>query len=192
MEDPLNTETLLLDAVNILLESINEQPIEDEEAYDFIVEARQARNKVLEVKRAVLSEGWDFNTDAEWVMSVNSNGEIPLSSNILDIASTDGDVIARGNRLYSKSNQSFVFDEEVTCKVIWDLDFNTLTHPIRHYITVRACRVFQGRTIQDINALKINEYDEEDARLAARRSETRTKKPNMLTSQYGLTNRIRS
>lgn len=193
MEDPLNTEHLLMDAVNILLESINELPIEDEEDYDNIIEARQARAKLVEVKRAVLSEGWDVNTDEDWIFSITTTGEIPIPTNVLDISSDDGDILNRNWRLYSRSNQSHIFTEEVPCTVVWDLDFNSLSHPIRHYITIRAARVFQGRYIGDTEALQINEVDEEDARLSARRSEGRTKKPNILTSgNYGLTNRIRT
>lgn len=192
MEDPLNTEQMLLDAVNILLETINELPIELEEDYGFILEARQARAKIIEVKRAVLSEAWDFNRDSNWVFPIDLNGNIPVPTNVLDVTANRADVIMRDWRLYSKSDQSFTFDEEVPCDVVWDLDFNSLTHPIRHYITIRAARVFAARTIGDKEMIQFNEMDEEDARLAARRSETRTGQYNLLTSAYGVENRVRT
>lgn len=193
MEDPLNLENLLLDAVNILLESINELPIKVEEDYDLLIEAHQARRNLLETKRAVLSEGWDFNTDKQRTFELTSEGEVPLASNVLDITGNNGDVISRNWRLYSKSKMSHFFDEAPICDVTWDLDFNSLTHPIRHYITIRAARIFQARRIGDKKMVEINSIDEEDARLAARRSETRTGQYNMLESgTFGTDNRIRT
>ncbi len=191
MEDPINKEQLLLDAVNILLQTINEIPIEDEEGYIYVLEARQAKTMLLEVKRAVLSEGWDFNQDTNWVFPLDEENMIPVPTNVLDLTAERADVIMRNWRLYSKSDQSHIFDEEVKCDVVWDMDFNNLSHPLRHYITIRSARVFAARTIGDKNAIQFNEVDEEDARLAARRSETRTGQHNILNSNYGVLNRTR-
>ena len=192
MEDPQVTEQMLLDGVNILLESINELPITREEDYNNILEAQMARQKIVEVTRAVLSEGWDFNTDENWKFPLDPSGMIPVPTNVLDITSTREGIIMRNWRLYDKTGQTHIFDEEVACKVIWDMDFNSLSHPLRHYITIRAARVFMARTIGDEKAIKYNEVDEEDARLSARRSETRTGQYNMLTSGYGINNRVRA
>jgi len=193
MEDPLNTEQLLLDSVNILLETINELPLEEAEDFAQVVEARQAKGVLLETKRSVLSEGWDFNKDTDWKFPLDVNGMIPVPTNVLDITANRADVIMRNWRLYSKSDQSHIFEEEVPATVVWDMDFNALTHPIRHYITIRAARIFASRVIGDKDAIALNELDEEDARLAARRSESRTGQYNMLTSgQYGTNNRVRT
>ena len=191
MEDPLIPEQLLLDAVNILLESINQPPIADESYFSHVADAKQAKNKILEVKRAVLSEGWDFNQDSNWTFPVDINGFIPVPSNVLDLTGKAGDIINRGWKLYSRSNQSHVFEEDEDCDVIWDMDFNSLTHPIRHYITIRACRIFMARRIGDKETLAYNEVDEEDARLSARRSESRTGRYNMLKSSFGVNNLVR-
>ena len=192
MEEPLYTEQMLMDAVNILLETINEEPIEDPEDYDNIIEARQARSKVVEVKRAVLSEEWDFNRDENFTFPLTVDNEVVVPTNVLDITANNADVIMRNWKLYSKSNQSYVFEEEVPATVVWDLDFNSITHPLRHYITIRAARIFQARRIGDEKALRYNAVDEQSALLAARRSESRTGQYNMLTSDYGIDNRVRS
>jgi len=191
MEDPIDTESLLLSAVNILLETINELPIETEEEYDGFLEARQARSKIIEVTRAVLSEKWDFNTDKNYVFPLDPNNMIPVPTNVLDIVGNRGDVIMRNWKLYSRKNQSHVFDEEVKCDVVWLFDFNNISHPIRHYITIRAARIFAARTIGDKEMLGFNEIDEEDARLAARRSEGFTGQHNVLKSTYGINNLAR-
>ncbi len=187
----LNTEHILLDAVNILLATINEQPIDDEEDFDVILEARTAETTLFEVKRAVLAEGWDFNSDSNYTFPLDTENMIPVPANVLDISGSNGDVIMRNWRLYSKQNQSHIFDAEVACNVVWDMMFDSLTHPIRHYITIRAARIFSGRIVGDDAAIKYTAVDEEDARLAARRSEGRTGRYNMLTSgSYGVENKI--
>ena len=191
MEDPIVQENLLLGAVNILLESINELPIEDEAEYENFIEARQARSKIVEVTRAVLAERWDFNTDKNYTFPLDSQGMIPVGNNVLDIVGNRGDVIMRNWKLYSRRNQSHVFDDEVPCDVVWLFDFNEISHPIRHYITIRAARIFMARTIGDKEAIGFNEVDEEDARLSARRSETFTGQHNMLKGTYGINNLAR-
>ncbi len=186
MSEMLNTEHLLLDGVNILLATINEQPIEKEEDFEIILEARVARSTLYEVKRAVLSEGWDFNTDKNYVFPIDTEGMIPVPANVLDVTGGSGDIIMRNWRLYSKQKQSHLFEEEQPCDVTWDVLYNSLTHPIRHYITIRAARVFAARDIGDAKAVEYTKDDEETARLAARRSESRTGQHNMLSSgSYG-------
>ncbi len=189
-DEMLNSEKLLLDAVNVLLNVINEPSIEDEEDYDDIVEARQARDTIIEVKRAVLSEGWDFNTDENYIFPIDAQGFIPVPMNVLDITDKNSDIIMRNWRLYSKKNQTHVFEEEQKCDVVWDMPFDQLSHPLRHYITIRAAKVFTGRMIGDQASYMYTDDDLEDARLAARRSEDRTGQYNMLTSGlYGILNR---
>ncbi len=191
MSEEIRTENLLLDAVNILLESINELPIEDVEDFDVVLEARQARSKIYEVTRAVLSEEWDFNRDTDWVFPLDISGRIPVPQNVLDITAERHDVIMRDWLLYSKSDHSFVFKEEVKCDVVWLLDFDSLTHPMRHYITIRACRIFASRTIGDQKAIAFNSQDEEDAYISALRSDGRTGGYNILNSGYGINSNAR-
>ena len=191
MEDPINQETLLLEAVNILLETINQLPMEDESEYDGFLEAKQARSKIIEVTRAVLSEKWDFNTDKNYIFPLDANNMIPIGTNVLNVVGNRGDVIMRNWKLYSRQNQSHIFEEEVPCDVVWLFDFNNLTHPLRHYITIRAARIFAARTIGDKEIITFNEIDEEDARLAARRSESFTGQHNILKGTYGINNLAR-
>ena len=193
MEDPLYVEDFMLDAINILLETINEQPIIDPEDVAHIAEAQQAQRKILEAKREILSQGWDFNTDHDWVFPLGVGGMIPVPTNVLDLTASRADVIIRNQRLYSKSDQSHIFTEEVSADVVWDMDFNTLTHPLRRYVTLVAANLFVKRTIADKVSIAYTKEDIQDAETNARRSESRTGQYNMLTSgMYGINNRVRS
>ena len=192
MEDPLYIENYMLDAVNILLETINEPPITDPEDIEHIAEAQQAQRKILEAKRAILSEGWDFNSDTNWIFPLGLQGMIPVPTNVLDLTANRSDVIIRNQRLYSKKDQSHIFEEEVSADVVWDMDFNTLSHPIRRYVTLVAANLFVKRSIADKVSIAYSEDDIQEARVNARRSESRTGQYNMFKSMYGINNRIRS
>jgi hypothetical protein len=189
--ETIDTEHLLLDSVNILLSTINQLPIETEADFDVIMEARIARDTLIEVKRAVLSEGWDFNRDNNYRLARDPQGMIPLSSNVLDVSGLGGSLIMRDWKLYSKTNQSFIFEDDQIVDIIWDMPFNSLSHALRHYITIRAARVFAARTIGDQAMVTYTIQDEEDAYIAARRSEGRTGRYNMFNSTYGFNNRVR-
>ncbi len=192
MSETIDTEKLLLSAVNILLQTINQLPIEREEDFDVIIEARMAKDTLIEVKRAVLSEKWDFNSDTNYRLARDNQGMIPLPSNVLEVASIFGDdLIMRDWKLYSKKEQSFIFDDDQKVNIVWDMPFNSLSHAIRHYITIRAARVFAARTIGDQAMVTYTKADEDNAYLAARRNEGRTGNYNMLSSGYGINNRVR-
>lgn len=187
----IDSEKFLLYAVNILLSSINELSVNDDVELAEIIEAQKASDVLEEVKKSVLSNGWDFNTDKDWEFAPDVNGYIAIPANILDLSSNDADIVIRDWRLYSKKNKTAKFTSSVKCDVVWDMDFNSLSHALRHYITIRASRIFQYRMIGDANQYKFSEEDEHHAYISARRSDGRTAKYNMLTSSYGLSVDVR-
>ena len=189
--DQQNDSTkFFLYAVNTMLQSINELGIVDDVELAEIQEAQNAATVLIETKKEVLSEGWDFNKDSAYNFPPDTEGYITIPANVLDIASTDGDVIMRDWRLYSKSGQTAIFTEPQAMDVIWDMDFNSLTHPIRNFITIRAAKKFQARTIMDNDVYRYTQQDEQDAYTIARRSEGFTGRYNMLTSAYGQNNSV--
>ena len=176
------SQKLLLTSVNILLECINELAVNDDVELAEILEAQKAVTTIEEVKRSVLSQEWDFNTDLAWEFAPDVDGYISIPENILDIVSSDNDVIVRDWRMYSRKRMSAKFDSSIKCKVVWDMDFNSLSHPIRHYITIRSARIFQQRMIGNTDQSRYSEEDEHHAYISARRSDGRTANYNMLTS----------
>lgn len=185
--DEHDSSKLLLASINILLQTINELPIENTDDLANSTTAQLAEMTINEIKKEVLSEGWHFNTDKNYPFPPDTSGTITIPYNVLDIVASGGkNYIMRDWKLYDKDTFSFIFDEAVECDVVWDMDFNSLTHPIRRYITIKASRVFQARTIGDQAAYTYTTVDEEDALQVARRSEGRTGRYNMLESEeYG-------
>lgn len=175
-----------LHAVNILLQSINELPITDEEDIAALQEAQIAEAVIEEVKFQVLSEGWDINSDKDWEFTPDSSGSINIPSTVLDLTDKAGRYVVRDWRLYDKQDKTYKFEDTVLCDVAWNTDFNALTHPIRYYITVKASRIFQRRTIGDVAEYQYSIEDEQDAYEAALHSEDFTGKYNMGKGSYGL------
>lgn len=185
-----DSSKFFLYAVNILLQTINERPINDDVELADLLEAKLASSVLIETKKEVLSEGWNFNSDAGYSFAPDTAGYIAIPANILDISSTDADIVMRDWRLYSRSAQSAIFEEPKTMDVIWDVDFNNLTHPLRNFITVRAARKFQARQVMDTDVYAFTERDEQEAHQIAKRSDGFTGRYNMLTSAYGVENML--
>jgi len=183
-----DSSKFLLVAVNILLQSINERPIHDDVELAELEEAQLAKSTIIEVKKEVLSQKWDINTDTQYSFPQDPAGFIPIPANVLNIFDVTGDLIMRDWRLYSKRKQSAIFSSPQKVSVVWDLEFNSLAHPIRHYITIKAARIFQARTINDTTTERFSAGEEEEAYLSARRAEGDTGQMNMLTSAYGVEN----
>lgn len=187
--DEHDSSKLLLTSINILLQTINELPIENSDDLIYSTTAQLAEMTINEVKKEVLSQGWHFNKDDGYEFPPDVNGVISIPYNVLDIVASDGkNYIMRDWKLYNKDDITFQFTEAVKCDVVWNMDFNSLTHPIRHYITIKAARIFQARTIGDQVAYAYTVKDEEDAYLSARFSEGRTGRYNILSSAFGIEN----
>ena len=186
--DEHDSSKLLLSSINTLLQTINELPIETADDLANYVTAQLAEMTIDEVKKEVLSQGWHFNTDKNYPFPPDLSGVISIPYNVLDIVSSSKtDIVMRDWKLYDKANQTFEFTEAEDCDVVWNMDFNSLTHPLRHYITIKASRVFQARQIGDQIAYAYSKDDEESAYLSAKFSEARTGKYNVLESQeFGL------
>ena len=183
--EEFNSQKFMLNSVNILLQAIGELPIEDESDIDAIVEARIARDCIIEAKMAVLSMGWDINTDKDYSLLTDEEGFISVPPNALDIQIPNTNIIVRDWQLYDKDSKTRKFTNGVTATIKWNLDFNTLPHSFRHYITIRASKIFQGRLIGDKTMYSYTQQDEQMALLLLKKSDGFTGEYNMLNGTFG-------
>ncbi len=178
---------LLLGAVNTMLNTIGETDLETEDDIENVLEAKMARKDLIQVKREVLSSEWDINTDENYTLPVDSKGYIAIPANVLQVSSSDSDLIIREHYLYSKSAQSIRFDEAQTVKIVWDIGFNELPQAIRQYITLLASKRFRDRTLGGDSAHHTaTAEDARDAYMEARRSESSTTNANMITPSFDI------
>lgn len=155
------TKTTQLEAINTMLSAIGEPPVNSlsSQRADSLI-AVQILN---EVSREVQSYGWHFNIEYKVVMTPDSSGFIYLSENVarVDTDPTEGlDIIVRGNRIYNKATNSYVFSSAITVTQIVMLDFEEIPEPARRYIMIRAARIFMDRMVGSEKHHMFNLQDE--------------------------------
>lgn len=143
-------KTTKLQAVNTMLSVIGEPPIN--------TLSSQRADSVLsvqildEISREIQSYGWHFNTEDGVTLTPDSNGYIYIADNVarvdLDMNQySELDIVMRGNRLYERVSNSYVFYAAILITRIVMLDFEELPEPARRYIMIRAARTFGDRMI---------------------------------------------
>ena len=171
LSNPVATTTL--EAVNILLESIGEAPINSLSA-DNIVDATIAKQVLEEVSKDVQTEGWLFNTETEFQLALDGNGWITVPTNCLSVDANRthhplADVTQRGNRMYDRYNHTYVFTAAMYVDIIIGLGFEDVPESCRRYITTRAVRVFSNRLVSsgDLHSFATIEENRARATLVA-------------------------
>lgn len=185
------TLTTELDAINIMLGTIGESPINSLDAATGVVDAVTARSILAEVAVQVQEEGWHFNTESEFVLTPDAGtNEIYVSPNTIEVDvspyTTDVDVAIRGNRLYDRKNKTYKFSQDIKADLTILLEFNELPQAARHYITIRAARVFQQRMVGSQILGAYTDQDEARALRAMRRYESKSGDYNILTGNYSV------
>ena len=161
--------TTKLEAVNTMLTSIGEQPIQNMNDLAGLSDASIAEQILDNVSRAIQSRGWIFNTDLDVQMPVDQYGEIKLSPDILRVDTTsrvrdgDTDIVERGRKLYDRQKQTFIFTTKVTVNQIKLLIFEDLPEPARTYISIRAARIFHDRVVGSGELHRFYQEDEMNA-----------------------------
>lgn len=191
---PLNLVPLTeLDAVNILLQSIGQSPV-NSLAVPGVKDVSIAQLTLHNVSREVQSQGWWFNTDDDYPLLPDIAGDIALPSNALQVVpkSTSGRVLTeRDGKLYNKSDRTFTFatGESIECDIKWFFGFSTLPQVAKNYITYKAGRVFQTNIVSSQLLYQFTKEQEFESLAEMERNQHRVDGSNFFTSRAS-TNRI--
>ncbi len=142
-----------LPAVNQILQSCGQAPVTtlDQTNPDVAI----AYQTLFEVSREVQAEGWSFNKEFNYSMTPDTNKEILIPNNVLQIdasinsANAQLDVIRRNGKLYDKVHHTYQFDKKLDCDITWFFDWVDLPIPIADYITSRASAITSSRLVGD-------------------------------------------
>ena len=146
-----NATTTELEAVNIMLSSIGEAPVNS--LSSGLVDAELAQTTLHNVSREVQAAGWSFNTEYNRSYALDGAGELLLGNDILkaDMCGTRTetfDLVQRGTKMYNRAAGTYILtDGPIKLDVVVFLDYTFLPEAARRYITIRAARIFQDRTI---------------------------------------------
>lgn len=127
-------------AVSELLAAIAEDPVENLD--ELPPSGNTALVTLRSTSRDLQEEGHWFNSEDDYVLSPNEDGEIILHDAILSIDSPDLDVIQRGSKLYNREDKTFTFDSDLNCSVILHIPWDELPSVARRYITALAIEKF--------------------------------------------------
>lgn len=170
-----------LEAINTLLDAIGESPINSLEVTG-VVDVSTAKAKLDEVSRTVQTVGWHFNTETDYPLTKNQDGQIVLSPNILKVSvPADKNVVQRGTKLYDKTKHTYSFTKSLTGTVVVLLPWEELPQAARHYIMIQAARVFQAHTLGSDTQFKFGELEERDALKSLSEAEGETGDHNMFS-----------
>lgn len=185
--------TTLLEAVNVLLTNIGEQPIDTNEA-EQIQDARIAEATLLEFHKEGQVRGWSWNQEEGYPFAKDvATGEVVIPANVVrftvDPYLYDGRFVVRGQRVYDTLFRSFRLPDdltEITADVTWLLPWDDSPEAFNRWVTIRAARVFSSRVLGSDSLTKYTAVDEQAALTELIRVEIDQSRPNSLTGGRGL------
>jgi hypothetical protein len=127
-----------------------------------------ALNTLREVSREVQAEGWKYNTEFDYKITPDSNNEIKVAEDILQMDLNAGypeniekDAVLRGGKLYDRRAHSYKWTAEtVYVDIVWYFDWESIPQPIQAYIVARAAAIVSSRIIGDTNQYQILQQKE--------------------------------
>jgi len=160
-----------LDAVNSILMSVGESPVNtlNVQSPEVVI----AQSTLRQVCREVLAEGWKFNTETEYPITLDTNNQCIIPNNVLQIDlnhfkhSDAHDVVRRSDngimKLYDLIEHQFEFTSigpEIYVDIVWMVDFEECPQVFRDYITARAARIASNRMVNNPQSAELISQDE--------------------------------
>jgi hypothetical protein len=183
--------TTQLQAINQMLVGIGQAPVVSLDTAN--PEIATALSILDSVNREVQGEGWHFNTEINYPFTPDTNGEILVPANVLQISDNKNSnvqayqTVLRGGKLYDKIAHSFIFPtgDPVPCDVVWFFDFEDLPQVFQDYIAQRAARVFAGSAVGSKEMFQFNAQDETILRSNCLAYDTNTSDVNIFGIETG-------
>ena len=197
MPFPTTNATQELPAINQILSSCGQAPVTtlDQTNPDVAV----AYDTLLQVSREVQAEGWTFNKEYHYEMTPDTNDQILIPSNILQIkltensANMDKDGVRRSGKLYDRHNHTYDWtDDTVECDVVWEFDWVDLPQPIQDFIVARAATFVSQRIVGDNTQYQMLQQQEAYMRALALEYETQQGQFTFFGHPQGHTNYYQS
>ena len=174
----MTTPTTKLEAVNSMLSTIGEAPVNS--LTSGLVDAETAETILNEVSRSVQAHGWNFNSEPDYTVAADTSGNVVLPTEIIraDLANSETkyrsskqEYVQRGNKMYDKIKHSFNIGKALKLDVVVLLDFEVCPEVARRYVTVKAARIFQERVVGSDSLSAMNRNDEQEALFSLREME---------------------
>jgi hypothetical protein len=163
METDALTPMTELEAINDMLSVIGESPVASLAEASQVADAQTALQILRRVSRSVQTRGWHWNTEENYRLAPNIDGEIILPTNTVKVDGIDCsakyDMTFKGGKLWDRVNQTFDIGEAVYVDIVLLYPFEELPQVARNFIAQSAARRFENRLSGDSGANQINSGD---------------------------------
>ena len=198
MPFPTTNATKELPAINQILSSCGQAPVTTLDQTN--PEVAIAYDTLLQVNREVQAEGWTFNKEYHYEFTPDTNNEVLIPNNILQLkltenaANVDFDGVRRSGKLYDRQHHRYTWGEHsiVECDVVWEFDWVDLPQPIQDYVTARASTIVSQRIVGDNTQYQMLQQQEGLARALALEYETQQGQFTFFGHPQGQTNYYQS
>ena len=194
MPFPTTNATVELPAINQILSSCGQAPVTtlDQSNPDVAI----AYDTLLQVSREIHAEGWTFNREPHYKFTPNTDDEIAIPNNILQLKLSENstnihyDGIRRNAKLYDRMHHRYTWPDhsEVECDVIWEFDWVDIPEPVQNYIVTRAAAITSQRIVGDSKQYQMLQQQEVYARSTALEYETSQGQYTIFGHPYDKTN----
>jgi|TARA_R110000772_G_scaffold63523_4_gene142245 hypothetical protein len=179
------TATTELEAVNGMLAAISEAPVSNLDT-DTIDDALIAHAVLLDVSKEIQNQGWHFNKDYDWPISVNGDLKLPYPATAAHVDPVDPtvDLVKRGAFFWDRKERSFTYTAGSSYKfiVVWLLDYEDLPQSFRTWIAMRAANRFVQQQLGDQGAVAYSREEMGMAMANAKADDLRRSDSNILRS----------
>jgi hypothetical protein len=132
-------------------------------------------NTLREVSREVQAEGWTFNKEYDYPITPDSNNEVLIPNNVLQMdlnqnypINMNRDAVNRGGKLYDRTAHSYTWnDETIYVDITWHFDWENIPTPVQAFIVARAASIVSSRIVGDGNQYQMLQQKEAFARSMA-------------------------
>jgi hypothetical protein len=182
------TPTTELEAVNVMLSALGEAPVSSLDDPS-LVDAALAQSILKETSIEIQTRGLHCNTEINYPLVPNVDGEVLVPANCARIDTTDVssdiDVVQRGDKLYDRNERSYTsFTGNLYVDMVLLFDFSELPQHVKRYITVKATRRFQARLVGSDTLAAFTGQDEQEALIEFERTEAINEDSNILTNSF--------
>jgi len=179
------TPTSELQAVNIMLSTIGEAPVNSITGTT-TVDVSTAKNILNETSMSIQSQGWNFNTHENYKsLSLDSDNKVPLPANCVKADANSQfrhlNYTIRGGFLFDMEKHTDVFTSApASVDLVLVQQFDDLPEYARQYITMKASRRFAARFIGDKEITQLIGQDENEALMAFHQADSQESDINIL------------
>ncbi len=151
--------TTELDAINYILGAVGQAPVTtiDQLNPDVAI----AYDTLQQENRQIQEEGWTFNWEYEYPFTPDTNSEILIPQNVLQLDLSDVyenrgiDVVRRDGKLYNKTDHTYTWDKQVKCDVLWLFNYDDVPPVIQQYIQAKAALEASQKMVGDTSMFQM-------------------------------------